>query len=259
MSAELKASRRDATLILTLSDPGTGNALHPDMTAAAIETLSTAERDDDIRAVVLTGAGGDFCSGNPPSRWLDNRPRDGAHAAGILDLLQGWIDAIQACPKPVIAAVEGNAAGAGVALALACDLIVAGASARFALPGVTMGLPPEGGASWFVTQALPRHFAAELLLDGGAVGAERLHTLGVVNRLVADGNAVETALAWADKFAARSAEALELTKSLMHDAGTQALAQQIAAEKQHFIESLHSANTREALSAFLEQRPPRFK
>ncbi|HVL74632.1 MAG TPA: enoyl-CoA hydratase-related protein, partial [Noviherbaspirillum sp.] len=133
MSAELIAQRRDATLVLTISNPGARNALHPDMYAAAIETLTTAERDDSLRAVVLTGADQYFCAGGNLRRLLENRSKDPSEQAQSIDQLHGWIEAIRDCPKPVIAAVEGGAAGAGCSLALACDFIVAGQSAKFAM------------------------------------------------------------------------------------------------------------------------------
>src|SRR5437870_2431842 len=112
MSAELQASRRDATLILTLSNPGAKNALHPDMYAAGVETLSTAERDSSIRAVVLTGADHFFCSGGNLNRLLENRAREKAVQSDSIDVLHAWIEAIRDCPKPVIAAVDGAAIGA---------------------------------------------------------------------------------------------------------------------------------------------------
>ena len=235
MSAELQASRRDATLILTLSNPGANNALHPDIYAAAIETLSTAERDDSVRAVILTGAGQHFCSGESPHRMLEGRSRDITES---LDHLHGWIDAIRDCPKPVIAAVEGMASDAGFSLALACDLIVAGASATFAMAQVKAGLTPNGGGSWFLSQALPRQLAMEILMDGRPVPAARLHELGIINRLVADGAALDAGLAWADTLAALPADAIEGIKSLVQEAQHNTFAQQIASEKRHVIERL---------------------
>ena len=169
MPAELLASRRDATLILTLSNPGAKNALHPDMYAAGIEALSTAERDPDIRAVVLTGAGDVFCAGGNLNRLLENRAKPPAVQAESIDQLHSWIEAIRDCNKPVIAAVEGPAAGAGFSLALACDLIVAAQSAKFVMAYVKVGLSPDGGASWFLSQALPRQLATEMLIEGQAV------------------------------------------------------------------------------------------
>ena len=161
MPAELLASRRDATLILTLSNPGAKNALHPDMYAAGIEALSTAERDPEIRAVVLTGAGDVFCAGGNLNRLLENRAKSPSVQAESIDQLHGWIEALRDCTKPVIAAVEGPAAGAGFSLALACDLIVAARSAKFVMAYVKVGLTPDGGASWFLSQALPRQLALD--------------------------------------------------------------------------------------------------
>ena len=165
MPAELLASRRDATLILTLSNPGAKNALHPDMYAAGIEALSTAERDPDIRAVVLTGAGDVFCAGGNLNRLLENRAKPPTVQAESIDQLHSWIEAIRDCNKPVIAAVEGPAAGAGFSLALACDLIIAAHSAKFVMAYVKVGLSPDGGASWFLSQALPRQLATEMLIE----------------------------------------------------------------------------------------------
>ncbi len=259
MSAELQASRRDATLILTLSNPGAKNALHPDMYAAAIETLSTAERDDTIRAVVLTGADGFFCAGGNLNRLLENRSKDKSAQAESIDNLHGWIEAIRDCPKPVIAAVEGAAAGAGFSLALACDLIVAGASAKFVMAYVNVGLTPDGGGSWFLAQALPHQLAAEILIAGKPVLASRLHELGLVNRLVADGAVLDAALDWADELAALSPNAVERIKALTHEAQHSTLAQHFEAEKRHFVESLHHRDAQEGISAFLEKRKPHYK
>ncbi|HYD95514.1 MAG TPA: enoyl-CoA hydratase [Noviherbaspirillum sp.] len=259
MSAELKASREDATLILTMSNPGAKNALHPDMYAAAIETLSTAERDDTVRAVVLTGADQVFCSGGNLHRLLENRSKDPSVQAESIDNLHGWIEAIRDCPKPVIAAVEDVAAGAGFSLALACDLIVAGTSAKFAMSYVKVGLTPDGGASWLLTQALPKQLAAEVLLEGKPVPAQRLHELGVVNKLVADGSVLAAALEWAEALAALSPNSVERIKSLTHEAQVNTLAQHFESEKRHFVESLHHRDAQEGISAFLEKRKPRYK
>lgn len=259
MSAELQASRRDNTLILTISNPGARNALHPDMYAAAIETLTTAERDDSVRAVVLTGAAGFFCSGGNLNRLLENRSKDPSVQARSIDQLNGWIEAIRDCPKPVIAAVEGVAAGAGFSLALACDLIVSGASTRFVMAYVKVGLTPDGGGSWFITRALPRQLAAEILMGGQPLEARRLHELGLVNRLAADGTALDSALAWADEFAQMSPNALERIKSLTHEAQVNGLAAHVEAEKRHFVESLHHRDGLEGISAFLEKRKPQYK
>jgi enoyl-CoA hydratase/carnithine racemase len=259
MTAELKASRRDATLILTLSNPGAKNALHPDMYAAAVESLAAVERDNAIRAVVLTGADNFFCAGGNLNRLLENRSKDKTVQADSIDQLNGWTDAIRNCPKPVIAAVDGAAAGAGFSLALACDLIVAGASAKFVMAYVKVGLTPDGGGSWFLSQALPRQLATEIMIEGKPVAASRLHELGLVNRVVADGTALERALEWAEELAALSPNATGRIKTLARNAGDNTLDEHFKAEKHNFVESLHHRDGQEGISAFLEKRKPQYK
>jgi enoyl-CoA hydratase/carnithine racemase len=259
MPAELQASRRDATLVLTLSNPGLRNVLHPDMFAAAIETLSTAERDDTLRAVVLTGADNFFSAGGNLNNLLENRAREQAAQAESLDQLHGWIEAIRDCPKPVIAAVEGAAAGAGFSLALACDMIVAGASAKFLMAYVKAGLTPDAGASWFLTRALPRQLATEMLIEGKPVLASRLHELGIVNKVVPDGSALDAALNWADELAELSPNAVERIKSLVREAENNTLPRHLETEKLNFVESLHHRDGQEGISAFLEKRKPNYK
>jgi enoyl-CoA hydratase/carnithine racemase len=240
MPAELQASRQDATLILTISNPGAENILHPDIYAAAIETLSTAERDGSVRVVILTGSRSTFCSGT--SRPKDSA--DGSEALNALASLQGWIEAILDCPKPVISAVEGLASGAGFALALASDFIVAGHSASFSMPSVKAGLPPDTGL-WFLAQALPRQAAAELLIAGKQMTAARMHQLGIVNCLAEDGNALNTAMGWADEIAALPFSAIERIKGMLRHAPFQQLGPQMEIEKQNFMECLHWRQSKE--------------
>lgn len=259
MSAELLASRRDATLILTLSNPGAKNALHPDMYAAGVEALATAERDPDIRAIVITGADHFFCAGGNLNRLLENRAKDRTVQADSIDQLHGWIEAIRDCTKPVIAAVDGAAAGAGFSLALACDLVVAGQSAKFVMAYIKVGLTPDGGASWFLSQALPRQLASEILMEGKPVSAARLHQAGLVNRVVADQQALNAALDWSDELAAQSPHAIERIKSLLRDAPSHSLPTHFEAEKQSFVESLHHRDGLEGISAFLEKRKPHYR
>jgi len=257
--SELLASRHDATLVLTLSDPSSRNAVHPDMFAAAVETLTTAERDDTIRAVVLTGADRYFSSGGHLKKLLEQQTQNQAAQTALIDGLRGWVEAIRDCPKPVVAAIEGGAVGAGFSLALACDLIVAGASARFAMSYVNIALTPDGGASWQLARALPRQLAAEMLLTGQAMSAERLHEIGIVNRIVMDGQALGEALRWADRLATLPAYAVDRIKLLLREASDNTLAKQFEAERFHFIESLNHPDAREGMTAFLDKRKPLYR
>ncbi|MFZ6644397.1 oxepin-CoA hydrolase, alternative type [Undibacterium sp. TJN25] len=259
MSAELKSSRQDGTLVLTLSNPSAKNALHPDMYAAAIEMLAIADRDDSIRAVILTGADNFFCAGGNLNRLLENRSKDRTVQADSIDSLNGWTDALRNCSKPVIAAVEGAAAGAGFSLALACDLIVAGNSAKFVMAYVKVGLTPDGGGSWFLARALPRQLATEIILEGKPVPASRLHDFGLVNRLVPDGTALAAALAWAEELAALSPNASARIKTLITEAAGNSLHAHFEAEKHSFVDSLHHRDALEGIQAFLEKRKATYK
>ncbi|MCR1768507.1 oxepin-CoA hydrolase, alternative type [Burkholderia glumae] len=261
MSAELLASRpvdSASTLVLTLSNPGARNALHPDIYAAGIEAMNAAERDASIGAVVLTGADRFFCAGGNLNRLLENRAKAPAVQAASIDLLGEWITAIRAMSKPVIAAVEGAAAGAGFSLALACDLIVAADDAKFVMSYARVGLTPDGGGSWFLARALPRALATELLIEGKQTSAKRLHDLGVVNRLARPGSALGDALAWADELGGVSPNAVARVKALLAQAPDHSLATHLAAERDHFVASLHHPDGLEGITAFLEKRPPSY-
>ena len=258
MSAELLAERVDHTLVLTLSNPGARNALHPDMYAAGVEALATAERDPSVRAVVLTGADNFFCAGGNLNRLLENRQKDPSVQAASIDALAEWIDALRACPKPIIAAVEGAAAGAGFSLALACDLLVAADNAKFVMAYVKVGLTPDGGGSWFLSQALPRPLATEILLEGKPVAASRLAAAGLVNRVVAPGQARAEALNWATDLAQLSPNAVGRIKSLIQSGASETLTSQLRAERDNFVASLHHADGLEGISAFLEKRPAKY-
>lgn len=259
MTAELHTSRADSTLIVTISDPETRNALHPDMVAAAIEILSTAERDDDTRAIILTGVGNFFSSGTNLQHLMEIRAQEKPAQIDSSDSLQSWIETVRNCTKPVIAAVEGAAVGSAFSLALACDLIVAGASARFMMANAKIGLMPDSGSSWLLTHALPRQLATELLLTGEPAGAARLHGLGLVNHIVADGTALDAALALAERLAELAPKVNIGVKSLMIEAEDSSMAQHFESEKHRFIESLQNRNAQEGMSAFLGKRKPLFK
>ena len=156
MPAELQSTSQGQTLILTLRNPERRNAIDPVMYAAGVEALGVAESSPDIRSVVITGADGMFCSGGNLQRLLANRQEAPQVQAQSIEGLHNWIETIRTYPKPVIAAVEGAAAGAGFSLALACDFIVAARNAVFVMAYSNVALSPDGGASWSLAHALPR-------------------------------------------------------------------------------------------------------
>lgn len=258
MAAALLTDRRDATLVLTFSNPGLRNALGPEIYEPMMQAFADVEHDPTIRAIVVTGADGMFCAGGNLNRLLENRERPPQVQADSIDALNRLTLAITRCSRPVIAAVEGFAAGAGMSLALACDLIAAGSGAKFVMAYVKVGLSPDGGGSWFATRALPRQTAAELMLEGGAWTAGRLHALGVVNSIVDDGRALDAALDHAARIAALSPHAVARIKRLIGQAEDATLEQHLHSERDSFVACLHHEDGGEAVSAFLEKRTPRF-
>lgn len=254
MTARLLLEREESVLILTLSNPGARNAMHPDIYAAGINAIGEASCDAAVRAVVITGADHFFCAGGNLRRLLENREKDPALQGESLEMLARWVSEIRACPKPVLAAVEGVAAGAGFSLALACDLIVAADDARFVMSYSQVGLSPDGGGSWFLSRALPRALTSELLFDAAPIHAARLHALGMVNRIVGARQTLASALEWARQLAQRSPHALGQIKALIEAAPTRTLAEQLSLEKQSFLDTLFHAEGFEGINAFLEKR-----
>ena len=259
MSGTLKSTSEGSTLILTLSNPEFRNALGPEIYTAGIEALNAAENNPEIRSVVITGEGGVFCAGANLQRLQANRRELPDVQARSIDALHNWIDSIRTYPKPVIAAVEGAAAGAGFSLVLACDFVVAADNAVFVMSYSSVALSPDGGSSWNLARILPRALASELLMGADRISAERLQGLGFANRVTAAGGALGEALQLAERLNARAPNVLASIKELINDAPANSLNQQLDSERDHFVRNLHHANGGEGIEAFLQKRLPQYR
>ena len=259
MIGQLKSAVHGQTLVLTISNPTLRNALGPEIYTAGIEALNAAESNPEIRSVIITGEGAHFCAGGNLQRLLTNREQPKEVQAQSIDGLHTWMEAIHTFPKPVIAAVEGAAAGAGFSLVLMCDLVVAARDSIFVMAYSSIALSPDGGGSWNLSQTLPRQLAAELMLLGERISAERLHALGSVNRLVESGTALTQALDLAERINARAPNAMQSIKELINDAPTQSLHVHLTQERDHFVKNLHHANAGVGISAFLNKEKPIYK
>jgi enoyl-CoA hydratase/carnithine racemase len=258
MPAELLTERRGATLVLTISDPASRNTLSTQVIAAGIEALGASEAKAEVRAVVLRGAGAHFCAGGNLQGLSERRAAGRPVQHQMIEHLHHFVTAIRAYPKPVIAAVEGAAAGAGFSLALACDLIVAARDARFVVSHGKLGLSPDGGATWLLARSLPRALAQRLIWLAEPIGAEVLQGHGMITELAPSGQALDAALQLADRLAEMAPNALASAKELVEQAGDSTLFAQLAAERDHFLDNLFQANGAEGIQAFLEKRAPRF-
>jgi enoyl-CoA hydratase/carnithine racemase len=263
MVAQLKShahtTSQGMTLVLTISNPDMRNALGPEMYAAGVEALSVAETNAEIRSVIITGEGATFCAGGDLHRLLSNRQQPPEVQAQSIEGLNSWIEAIRTFPKPVVAAVEGPAAGAGFSLALACDLIVAASNAQFVMAYSSVALSPDGGSSWHLSRILPRQMAAQIMLLGERIGAQRLHELGVVTQLSQPQQALADALLLCEKLNQRAPNALSSIKDLVESASGQSLHEQMQQERQSFVRNLHHANGEEGIRAFLDKRQARYR
>lgn len=256
MAAELKSASHGRTMVLTISNPDHRNALGPEMYAAGVEALNAADSNPEVRSVVITGAGSTFCAGGNLQRLLENRGKPRDVQRNSIEGLHAWIEAIRTFPKPVVAAVEGAAAGAGFSLALACDFIVAADNAVFVMAYSSVALSPDGGGSWHLARTLPAQLVNELLMCGERIGAARLQQFGVVNRVAAPGNALADALQLAERLNERAPNALASIKELVNESATVPLTSQLASERDHFVDNLHHANAGTGIDAFLAKKKP---
>jgi 2-(1,2-epoxy-1,2-dihydrophenyl)acetyl-CoA isomerase len=253
--AEVETQRDGAVLTITLNRPDVLNAFNGAMHKALNAALKEA-RDDAVRAVVVTGAGRGFCVGQDLTEFRD--------AAGdIGDRLRSTyhpnILAIRALEKPVIAAVNGAAAGAGMSFACACDVRVASDAAVFVPAFVNIGLVPDSGGTFFVTRLLGYARAFEWLCSGRRLSAAEAHAWGVVSEVV-EAEALPTRAAeLAAQLAALPTKAIGMTKRLLDRAGGSTLGEQLEWEAQLQAAATQSEDFREGVQAFLEKREPSFK
>jgi enoyl-CoA hydratase/carnithine racemase len=259
MSARVLEARHGRVLELAIDNPAQRNALTPEISRALTKSLRLAAEDAGVGAIVLRGEGEHFCAGGNLKSLADLRASQPKQAvveriAAVNELAR----ALRGTPKPVIAAVEGHAAGAGFSIALGCDLLVAAEDAVFTLSYVRIGVNPDGGGSWFIARALPPQLASELALTAEPVGAARLAQAGVVNRVAPKGKARDTALEWAARIAEGATGAIGRTKRLLDEAAQAPLSQHLEREREGFVEGFYGPEGGEGVAAFLGKRKADF-
>lgn len=260
----IRIEKKGRVAILTINRPDSLNAVGTledchDLAAA----IAGLDSDSSISAAVLTGSGRAFCSGG---NLMGMKNRDGigrrdepiataeVYRAGI----HAFVRAFMASDVPIIAAVNGHAIGLGCNIACLCDLRIAGESARFAASYVKVGIVPGDGGAWPLEQAVGYATAAELLLTGERIDADRAKDIGLVSRAVPDDRLLDEAMALAEKIAANPPQAVRLNKRMLRQARQQRQEDhlELAAATQAIIHE--TADHDEAVAAFLEKREPRF-
>lgn len=254
---------------LTLNRPKAGNAVTGPQREEIIARLAGASGDPRVRAIVLTGVGDrHFCTGadlaastapaEPPPPDLPDRPA-GSVARAIAGGAQRLVSAVLDCEKPVIAAVNGTAAGIGCHLAYACDLVLAADNARFIEVFVRRGLVVDGGGAYLLARLVGPQKAKELVFFGDDLPAADAERIGLVNRVVPAGELAETAAQWAARLAAGPTVALGLGKRLINRSLDGDRAASLAEEAMAAEINMTSEDGQEGLRAFLERRSPRFQ
>jgi 2-(1,2-epoxy-1,2-dihydrophenyl)acetyl-CoA isomerase len=257
----IQLEMRDAVALITLNRPAALNAL----TVEVGDEFSRAVRESReraARAIVLTGAGRAFCAGGDlreMRRMSESEGRADAFFDEPLRLLHDCIRLIRQTPLPFIAAVNGFASGGGCNLALACDLVLAGESAKFNQAFVGIGLTPDCGGTFILPRLVGTKRATELLMTGEVVNARLAAEIGMINRVVPDNELMQEALGFAARLAAGPTLAIGRIKELLEQSATNDYSAQLDAEHKAQIQSGQTVDFREGVAAFLEKRPPGFK
>jgi len=251
MSENVIISRDQDIVQIRLNRPQKKNALTQDCYTSMAQAIESAEEDTSVRVLVLLGSGGNFTSGNDIADFPDP-PADGETTS-----VMRFVTSLVKSSVPVIAGVEGVAAGIGGTLLLHLDIVVAEPEARILMPFVNLALVPEAGASQLLPRIMGHTRAAELLMRGRPISGRRAYELGIVSTLAEPGEVESTALQIATELASKPPAAMRMTKRLLKG-DTPSLLERIRHEEKLLMQCFASAEAREAMAAFREKRPPDF-
>ncbi len=255
--ADIEVTRADAIATVTINRPQRKNAVTGDMWAQLAETFRSLAADADVRCVILTGAAGEFCSGaDLAAREGSGRP---VHQLAAMRSVNDAALALHRMPQPTIAKVRGVAVGAGCNMALGCDLVVASQNARFSEIFAKRGLSVDFGGTWLLPRRVGLHRAKELALFGDIISAADASEMGLVNRVLPDGELDAFVDGWARRLAAGPPIALALTKRMLNNAMNVTMEEALDDEGAAQTVNFGSKDTIEAMSAFTEKREPKFK
>ena len=263
-TGELLVEQQDRILILTLNRPERLNAISQDMLSELSAKLVEANKDPDIRCIVLTGAGRAFCSGldliavNEGGIGSDDSARGQNRPRQLFDLRDAPVNVMWNSDTPVICALNGAAAGYGMDLTLLADMRIAGASAKMAAVTAKRNVVPESGGTWLLPRLIGWAKAAELYYRARTVGAQEALEMGLVNTVVPDGELMPTALKWAGEIADNAPMAVQTTKRMMRMGLEESYDTAVDHLMVHLGGMFASEDFQEGVRAFLERRKPNF-
>jgi 2-(1,2-epoxy-1,2-dihydrophenyl)acetyl-CoA isomerase len=262
MTQDLLESVKDGVATLTLNRPDRLNAMSGEMLDAMLEALPRLADDADVGVIVLTGAGRGFCAGGDVKAMAEGREFGGTTLEEKAQALRSQMEVsrwLHELPKPTIAMIRGAAAGAGLSLAMACDLRIAGDSARFATAFARVGYSGDFGGSYYLTQLVGTAKARELYFTADLLDAQQALGLGLVNRVVADARLEEETMALASRLARGPRVAYRYMKRNMNAAESASLKEMLDLEAWNHTRTGMTEDHREAARAFVEKREPQFK
>lgn len=246
--------RKGAVALLTLNRPEKLNALSPALLVELADQLEELNKDEEIRVSILTGGPKVFAAGAD----IDSMAKAGAIDIYVRNTRALW-HRIWSLDKPLVAAVNGVAFGGGCELAMSCDLIVAGESARFGQPEIRLGIMPGAGGTQRLTSAMGPYKAMELVLTGEPITSQQAMEFGLVNRVVADDKVLEEALALADLIAERPPVSVRLVRQAVRFGAERTLLEGLELERRNYRMLYDTDDQKEGMAAFLEKRQPKFK
>jgi len=243
---------------IVLNRPKASNSINLDLARELVRAAARCDADPDVRAVVITGAGNTFCVGGDLKSFAAQGDRLPHHLREVTTHLHAAISRLARTDAPVIAAVNGTAAGAGMSLACACDLVLAAETARFTMAYTKVGLTPDGSSSYFLPRLVGLRRAMELTLTNRVLSAREALDWGIVSQVIADGELEARVDALASDLASGATEALGASKRLLHGGWSETLETQLEHEGQTISSASRTADGQEGIAAFLERRAPRF-
>lgn len=249
---------RDHVARITLNRPDAANALNIEMGKDLMQAALQCDQDPAIRAVILTGTGRMFCAGGDLKSFAAQGENLPHHLKEVTTYLHAAVSRFTRMDAPLITAVNGTAAGAGMSLACAGDLVLAAESAKFTMAYTRAGLTPDGSSTYFLPRIVGLKRALELTLTNRVLSAHEAATWGIVTKVVPDANLLVEAEALATQLAAGPTKTLGAAKRLLHGGWNEALESQMENETVSIAARAQTADGREGITAFLEKRAPKF-
>jgi 2-(1,2-epoxy-1,2-dihydrophenyl)acetyl-CoA isomerase len=250
---------RDNVAHITLNRPEAANSINEEMGKDLMHAALRCDEDPEIRAVLISGAGKIFSGGGDLKAFSARGNQLPYHVKEMTTYLHAAMSRLTRMDAPVVAAVHGAVAGAGMSIAIACDIVVAAETTRFMVAYTRIGLTPDGSATYFLPRIIGLKRALELTLTNRMLSAQEAFEWGIVTRVVPDNELLTQARAIATQIAGGPTAAFGISKRLLHSGWTETLETQMENESQWIANSARTADAHEGITAFLEKRSPKFK